>query len=92
MKDEIRNIESFRYIGETGKSSYERGRQHLFDAAQMKPGSHISKHYIDVHENEKIDDLRFGIKIRSTARTAFERQVGESVLTWCPLIDYCKLL
>ena len=37
----------------------------------------FQKYYVDVHENEEIDDVRFGIKIRSTARTAFERQVGD---------------
>ena len=33
MRDEILNIKLYKYIGETGKSSFERGSQHLSDAA-----------------------------------------------------------
>ena len=38
------------------------------------------KHFLDSHEGEKFEEMKFGVKIRSTARSAFERQVTESVL------------
>ena len=33
-----------------------------------------------MHEDDKLEGLKFGMKIRNTAKSAFERQVGESVL------------
>ena len=80
MKDELKKIKMYKYIGETGKSCFERGLQHLSDAAQLKPSSHILKHFLDSHENEKLEEITFGMKIRYTARSAFERQIMESVL------------
>ena len=80
MKEEMSRIVLYKYIGETGKSSYERGRQHLSDAKQLKPSSHILKHFFDCHEEEKLDNIKFGMKINTTARSAFERQVTESVI------------
>ena len=72
-------IKIFKYMGETSKSCYERGWQHLSDATQLKPSSHILKHYLD-NLDEELEDIKFGMRIRSTARNAFERQVAESVL------------
>ena len=68
------------YIGETGKSSYERGKQHLSDAQQLKPSSHMLKHFLDCHEEEKLESMKFSMKIRTGAKSAFERQVTESVI------------
>ena len=53
---------------------------HLSDASQLKPSSHILKHYLEYHEEERLEDVRFGMVIRKTAMTAFERQIQESVL------------
>ena len=80
MKKELKKIKIYKYIGETGKSCFERGLQHLSDATQLKPSSHILKHFLDSHENEKLEEITFGMKIRYTARSAFERQIMESVL------------
>ena len=76
---EMEKIKIFKYIGETSKSCFERGLQHLADVEQLKPSSHILKHFLDIHENENLEDLRFGRRIRSTAKSAFERQITESV-------------
>ena len=78
--EEISKIRLYKYIGETGKSAFERGNQHQSDKDQLKPNSHLLKHYIDKHENEDINGIEFGMKIRFKARSAFERQVMESVL------------
>ena len=37
------------------------------------------KHYFDHHQEEELEKMKFGAKIIKTARTAFNRQVGESV-------------
>ena len=80
MQEEISKIRLFKYIGETGKSAHERGKQHLSDALQLKPSSHILKHFLDCHEGESFADLKFGMRIRQGCKSAFERQVTESVL------------
>ena len=38
------------------------------------------KHLLESHEEEDSEDIKFGMKIRATAKSAFERQVTESVL------------
>ena len=78
-KDELEKMKLFKYIGETGKSAFEHGLQHLNGAALLKPGSHLLKHYFDNPKEEKFEELKFGMKIRMTAKSAFERQVQESV-------------
>ena len=37
------------------------------------------KHYLEKHEDEDFEKIKFGMKIIKTARTAFERQISESV-------------
>ena len=62
------------------RSVYERGLEHIRDKEEMKKESHIIKHYFDKHEDEDLDNLEFGIKIVRTTKTAFNRQILESVL------------
>ena len=47
---------------------------------ELKPDSHMVKHYFDQHQEEEIEDMRFGARIVKQARTAFNRQIGESVV------------
>ena len=37
------------------------------------------KHFFDKHEDEKLEDMKFGMRIVKAARTAFNRQICESV-------------
>ena len=37
------------------------------------------KHYFLNHEDIKMDDLEFGIRVTGTYRSAIERQIGEAV-------------
>ena len=39
----------YKYIGETCRSSYERGAEHLSDMRLIKTGSHLLKHVLDKH-------------------------------------------
>ena len=72
----------FIYIGETNRSVYERGLEHTRDVAGCKTSSHMLRHLIGEHEDEedKWESIEFGMKILKTARSAYNRQVCESVL------------
>ena len=67
------------YVGETCRSAYERGFEHLNDVKQLKPSSHMLKHLIDKHEHDNFDDIEFRMEILSFSRTAYERQIMEAV-------------
>ena len=44
---DISDKKLYKYIGETSKSCFERGSEHLRDANSLKKGSHILKHIIE---------------------------------------------
>ena len=68
-----------KYIGETGRSGYERGLEHLKDFENCDENSHILKHYLMYHRDMKRSDMRFGMRLRQCFRTPIERQIGEAV-------------
>ena len=47
---------------------------------QLKTKSHMLRHMVEMHEGEKREDVQFGVRILRQAKTAFERQIMESVL------------
>ena len=77
-----RKARRFIYIGETNRSVYERGLEHLNDVTGCKTSSHMLRHLLTVHEEEEDEweNIKFGMKILKTTKTAFERQILESVL------------
>ena len=79
---EKRKKESYKvkYIGETGRSGFERGLEHESDFTRLEDRSHMLRHYVLEHQNEiRLDELEFGMRIRTSFRTALERQVGEAI-------------
>ena len=74
-------IPLYKYIGESSRSSYIRGKNHLDDARLLSAGSHMLKHFLDKHQEEAPEDMVFRMKVLCFKRTAYERQVHESVLT-----------
>ena len=80
QRDKIKKIKLSKYIGETSRSAYERGLEHLKDFEDIKVESHMIKHYIENHEGEGMAEMEFGMRIVRKPRTAFNRQVAESVL------------
>ena len=48
------------YIGETSRSGYERGLEHTRDLQELKPDSHMLKHYLEHHKNENMEKMKFG--------------------------------
>ena len=78
--DEPKEVKLYKYVGESSRSAYLRGKNHLDDARLLSTGSHILKHYIQKHSEENPEDMRFKMRILSFKRSAYERQVHESVL------------
>ena len=84
LEEEMRNkmmreIKLYKYVGETSRSLYERGLEHLRDLEELKMDSHMLKHYFDIHGEEEMKEMKFGAKIVDKPRKAFDRQISESV-------------
>ena len=72
-----------KYIGETARSTHERGLEHWNDALSLNPKSHILKHFVEIHMGdnlESLESLRFNMKVLRFSKTSFERQIYKSVL------------
>ena len=67
------------YIGETGRSAMERGREHQKDLEFFRTKSHMLKHVVDVHEDIDPAAVEFRMKVISQHTSAFERQITEAV-------------
>ena len=78
-KDLITNMEVPRYVGESGRSAYERGFEHLDKLASLHSNSHMLRHLVDAHEGKDFKDVSWGMFIIKFMRTAFERQIEEAV-------------
>ena len=74
-----KEIRIHKYIGETARSAFERGLEHLNALEKLDEDSHMLKHIANTHSEEEIEDVKFGMKVVSYTRTALERQVLESV-------------
>ena len=82
-----------KYIGESGRSGYERGREHVEDLNNLNETSHLLKHYILEHQDEmKVEQMEFGMRIRSNFTRAIERQISEAVAINCEKRKGTKLL
>ena len=75
----MKDIKLYKYIGESSRSMYKRGLEHQNDRDGLKADSHMIKHYFDKHSEEELRDMKFGARILKQARTAFNRQIRESV-------------
>ena len=69
----------YTYIGESSRSTYERGSEHLRDARDFNTTSHILKHIIEMHPKSRPEDIKFDMRVIKTHQSAFERQIYESV-------------
>ena len=68
-----------KYIGESWRSAYERGIEHQEDLSNLREKSHMLKHILDDHPGEKIENIKFGMRVKLRFKTALERQVSEAV-------------
>merc|ERR1711954_224853 len=78
-REMIKNIKKCKYIGESSRSIYERGLEHQRDYEEMRSDSHMLKHYLAAHKEEEMEKMTFGMRIVKECRTAFNRQIAESV-------------
>ena len=75
-----RKIKLYKYVGETSRSSYERGWEHYNDMVTLKNKSHMLKHAILNHPEKDVLDVKFGMKVVQFCKSSFERQILESVV------------
>ena len=79
---DTKSIPLYKYIGESSRSCHERGWEHWQDAKNLSTGSHILKHLLDCHdlENLDLDEMHFNMRVVKYHKSAFSRQVHESVV------------
>ena len=70
----------YSYIGETSRSAYERGLEHLKDLEFRRTKSHYLRHAVECHPGVSPELLDFRMKILSSHKSAFERQIREAVM------------
>ena len=73
-----RKERKYKYIGETHKSVYERGKEHIRDFKDLDEGSHLLKQYLKMHTYIRMEEMEIGMRVRSQYRSALERQVDEA--------------
>ena len=78
--EDKRETKLYKYVGETCRSVWERSAEHQADLRNLNPTSHLLKHVLDKHEKEDMESVRFGIRVIKYMRTAFDRQILESVI------------
>ena len=66
------------YVGETGRSIFERAGEHLRDAQGKQEDSHMIKHWLTDH-SELETPPKFKIKVIGSFRDALSRQLSEAV-------------
>ena len=79
-ENDKKEIKMHKYIGESSRSCHERGFEHQQDCEQLKPGSHMLKHILDKHEGKQPGEIKFHMKAIRFHKSAYERQVHESVM------------
>ena len=78
-REQMNNIKLYKYIGETSRSTYERGWEHTNDLVGLKSTSHMLKHAVGVHPEQDPVEVQFGMKVIKYTQSSFERQIRESV-------------
>ena len=71
----IEEIRLVRYIGESSRSAYERGFEHLDKLASLNSKSHMLRHILDKHERSEFSEVQWRMFKLEYKRTAFERQI-----------------
>ena len=83
-KIEERNFEKNRrervckYIGETHRSAYEHGKEHVRGFMDLDEKRHLLKHYLKTHTDLQMKEMKIGMRVRVQFRSALDRQDGEA--------------
>ena len=75
----VKNIRVHKYIGETNRSMFERGWEHLNDYHNLSTKSHMLKDTVEMHPQENLKAIQFGMKVVRYTKSTFDRQICESV-------------
>ena len=51
------------------------GGEHWADVVNLNKGSHMLKHALNEHENEPLENIRFGMRVVKFHKSAFNRQI-----------------
>ena len=65
------------YYGESSRTAFERGKEHLSGFQSENIDNHMFKHYSDEHQGEEIS---FSMKVIKGHMSAFTRQIHEAVI------------
>ena len=68
------------YVGETGKSSYRRGRNHLDGWKRREDGNVLHEHCEEEHKDIMMKTDDFSMKMTGQYKTSLARQTSEGVL------------
>ena len=68
-----------KFIGESWRSGYERGREQQEDLKHLREKSHLLKHILEVHPEKKVNEVKIGMSVKMKFKFALERQVSEAV-------------
>ena len=74
-----KKIKVHKYIGETARSVFERGLEHLSGLEKLDEDNHLVKHMALYHKDQEMEEIKFGIRVVKYAYSAMERQIMESV-------------
>ena len=80
VKERKKEARLYKYIGETSRSAYERGFEHLDKLASLSTQSMMLRHMVDQHEGEDMGKVKWDMEIKEFKKSAFERQIKEGVL------------
>ena len=61
-------------------SAYERSKKHLDDTRLISTKRHMLKHFLTSYKDEPTTEMVFRMRILGFSRSAYERQIKESVL------------
>ena len=76
MAEEGKEIPVFKYTGQTSRSLYQRGKEHLNGFLNKDENNALYKHSMDKHDGEFVE---FEMKVVKQHFSAFGRLVHESV-------------
>ena len=91
-KEMEKQLQIPQYIGESSRSAFERGFEHLNNLARLSSHSHMLRHHVTAHEGLEFEDVKWGMSILDYKRSAFERQLSEAVLITAEAAKNQKIL
>ena len=80
LEEDTENGLLYTYIGETSRSIFERSKEHKKDLEFRRPKSHMLRHCFEVHPELDPEKVDFRMKILTSHKSAFERQIREAVM------------